>query len=323
MADPFLLPADAPLDLAAPPTSSGEQRLVVGVVFTVGGVAQDHDAGTLELVAGDAVLVETPEGLRQGTVAIGTHARHVVGPLRRVVRKVTEQDARAAAQLAAKEKLAMRFCLLRIRALKLDMKLVKVEGGLAGARMTFYFASDGRVDFRELVSNLARELRCRVEMRQIGVRDAARLVGGIGVCGRELCCSSWMKKFVPVSIKMAKDQGLSLNPQKVSGQCGRLLCCLTYEQETYKNLRAGLPKVGKSFRTPDGRVGKVRDVDVLRGRARVWFESGVEEFTREQIAAMAGALPPSPPEPDDDEETPSPKAPPPKKVGKKKMPAPH
>lgn len=297
-----------PLETRAAPTNPAPgpvpaTRRVAGVALVRGAVPHDFDAGELNLEFGDRVLVETPEGFRQGHVMIRPRVQEVPpAGLPRVVRKVHDGDDRLMATVATREAAARRFCMERIRALNLDMKLVKVEMAPRGGRAVFYFAAEHRVDFRELVSNLARQLRCRIEMRQIGVRDAAKMLGGFGVCGHELCCTAYMTRFAPVSIRMAKDQGLALNPQKVSGQCGRLLCCLTYEQETYRNLRAGLPRAGKAFNTVDGRKGRVRDVDVLRGRVRVWFESGVEEFTREQLPKVLGLPGPTPPELDDLEE---------------------
>lgn len=162
------------------------------------------------------------------------------------------------------------------------MKLVRAEFNRSGSQVSFYFSSEDRVDFRGLVRDLARQLRARIEMRQIGVRDQAKKVGGIGLCGRELCCSSWIHRFAPVSIRMAKDQGLALNPQKVSGVCGRLLCCLNYEQQAYKELRQGLPKIGKRTQTPLGE-GRVREVNVLRGKVRVQLPAGIKEFDRSEL----------------------------------------
>jgi cell fate regulator YaaT (PSP1 superfamily) len=251
---------------------------------------------------GDDVVVATEDGPRVGRVVVGPRPRVFPVAPPRVVRRASESDVRARATARSKEEEAFRFCTERIRALGLDMKLIRVDVLPGGGKAVFHFCSDHRVDFRELVANLARQLHCRVEMRQVGVRDAARVLGGLGVCGRELCCASCLRRFAPVSIRMAKDQGLALNPQKVSGQCGRLLCCLNYEQQTYHALRAGLPRAGKPVTTADGRRGRVKDVDVLRGSVRVVFDTGVEEFTREAWAKAAGApvgALPSPAEEDD------------------------
>jgi cell fate regulator YaaT (PSP1 superfamily) len=231
------------------------------------------DAGDLCLRAGDLVVVETDRGLSLGPLVSDPVCRLVPAALPRVLRAATPDDLRQAQRNCRREEEAYRFCCQRIRERGMPMKLVGVEYLHGGNKAVFYFSADGRVDFRELVKDLAYRLHTRVEMRQIGVRDASKVVGGLGVCGRILCCASWLQKFEPVSIRMAKVQNLSLNPQKVSGACGRLLCCLAYEQETYQALRAHLPRLGKSVMTPRGE-GKVTELDVLGQKARVTFADG-------------------------------------------------
>jgi cell fate regulator YaaT (PSP1 superfamily) len=274
--------AEAPAAVAERSGGRLVNRTVVGVVFAIGDAPHEVDCIGLLLEPGDRVLVETAREPRAGTVATRAQVK-AVDPrkLRRVIRRI--QDSQVALERSShQEREAFSFCQDQIRALKLPMKLVRVELGQGGARLTFHFASEERVDFRNLVRELARRFHARIEMRQIGVRDQAKMVGGLGLCGRELCCCSWIHRFAPVSIRMAKDQGLALNPQKVSGVCGRLLCCLNYEEEIYRELRVGLPKVGKRIQTPSGE-GRVRDVDVLQGRVRVLLESGLKEFTREDL----------------------------------------
>jgi cell fate regulator YaaT (PSP1 superfamily) len=228
--------------------------------------------------------VDTERGQVIALVAIASRRMSVGEPLRRIARLANDNDAKAREKLAVSEHEAYLYCKLRAKEMRLPIKVVRCEYPLsANGRTLFYFASEDRVDFRELVRDLGTRFRARVEMRQIGVRDEAKMVGGIGSCGRELCCSTFLPAFVPVSIKMAKDQGLVLNPTKVSGQCGRLKCCLVYEQDTYKEMRKGLPKVGKRVETPAGN-GKVVELDVLRQRIRVWFdEGGSETFPAEVV----------------------------------------
>jgi cell fate regulator YaaT (PSP1 superfamily) len=220
-----------------------------------------------------AYRFETERGPMQATVAVATRRTLTDGPLRRIVRAENDADQKAAERALVKEREAYQFCKQRIRERRLQMKLVRVEYPLGSGKAVFYFASEERIDFRELVRDLAQRLHGRIEMRQIGARDEAKMVGGIGSCGRELCCSTWLPAFVPISIKAAKDQGLVLNPSKLAGQCGRLKCCLVYEHDTYRELSKTLPKVGKRVVTPAGE-GKVVELDVLRQRVRVWFEEG-------------------------------------------------
>jgi cell fate regulator YaaT (PSP1 superfamily) len=244
----------------------------------------------VSLARGDRVVVETERGPLVGLVAVPARRRICLDPLKRVLRRATDGDEHARERNLTRERETFLFCKQRIRDRALPMKLVRVEYPLGPGKVLFYFSSEERVDFRDLVKDLAQRVHARVEMRQIGARDEAKLVGGIGSCGRELCCSTWLPAFVPVSIKMAKDQGLVLNPSKVSGQCGRLKCCLVYEQDTYKELRKGLPKTGKRVTTPAGE-GKVVELDVLRRRVRVWFDEGGSETFPADVVRLVGAQP--------------------------------
>ena len=244
---------------------------IVRIQFSTAGKLYDFSVGKTELKPGDRVIVETERGKSVGQV--------VAGPLemddaalpegtKQVQRLAEPSDLAIQAANTLKEKEAHKFCLNRIKERVMDMKLVKVEYLFDGSKAIFYFTADGRVDFRELVKDLAHAFHTRIEMRQIGVRDESKMVGGIGICGRELCCSSYLREFEPVSVKMAKEQSLALNPSKISGQCGRLLCCLSYEFDTYCSLRKGLPKCGK--RVQCGNVdGEVVKVNVLAGTVTV------------------------------------------------------
>ena len=226
----------------------------------------DFDAGSLELSHGDHVVVETERGVGVGQVVKPPveRAGGTTGSLALVKRKATADDMAAVERISQKEKEAFRFCSNRIIDRNMPMKLVRVEYQFDGSKAVFFFTADGRVDFRDLVKDLAHSFHTRIEMRQIGVRDEAKMTGGIGICGRELCCSSWLRDFQPVSVKMAKEQNLALNPNKISGQCGRLLCCLDYEYETYCCLRKNFPKCGKRVRTVNA-VGIVDKVNILTG----------------------------------------------------------
>lgn len=249
-------------------------RSIVGIKFSKAGRIYPFDSGNNHYRRGDTVLVDGERGTRTGEVAVASHRTvHRGKSLYRVLRRVndndrakTERHRQRAAELLASIKAA-------VRRQGLAMKVFRAELNQSGKKVMVYFASQERVDFRPLVKRLTHELRVRVEMRQTGVRDEAKAVGGIGSCGRELCCTTWLPEFVPVSIKMAKDQGLVLNPTKVSGQCGRLKCCLVYEQENYAKLRKGLPKLGKRVITEAG-DGRVVEVDVLRQRVRVSLGPG-------------------------------------------------
>jgi cell fate regulator YaaT (PSP1 superfamily) len=248
---------------------------LTGVKFRDAGTIYEFDSGDVSYVRGDKVVVDTDRGPALGVVAVGSRRASSVEPLRRIVRRSHSGDERQRERNQQKEREALVFCKQRIRERRMSMKLARVEYPLsaAGGRILFYFASEERIDFRDLVKDLAQKLHGRIEMRQIGARDEAKAVGGIGACGRELCCSTWLPAFVPISIKMAKDQGLVLNPGKLAGQCGRLKCCLVYEHSTYKEMSKTLPKMGKRVSTPAG-DGKVVELDVLGQKVRVWFEEG-------------------------------------------------
>ncbi len=244
---------------------------VVKVQFHTAGKLYDFNAGNLDLHPGDKVIVETERGRSIATVVIVPReysAADVPEVLKTVLKKAITEDLEAALRNASREKEAFDFCLAKIKERGMEMKLVRVEYLFDGSKAIFYFTADGRVDFRELVKDLAHAFRTRIEMRQIGVRDEAKMVGGIGICGRELCCSSFLREFEPVSVKMAKEQSLALNPTKISGQCGRLLCCLGYEYETYCTLRKCLPKCGKRVQC-GGVDGEVIKLNVLDGTVTV------------------------------------------------------
>ena len=220
---------------------------------------------------GDNVIVETANGLEFGTVAESNHEvddDRVVPPLKKALRVANDKDMQRLQDNKTKEADAFKICEEKITAHKLDMKLVSVEYSFDGGKITFFFTADGRVDFRELVKDLANHFHSRIELRQIGVRDEARMLGGVGICGQEYCCKRFLDDFLPVSIKMAKEQGLSLNPTKISGSCGRLMCCLNYEQESYEYLTSITPSVGSTVKTEQG-VGIVTDVNFITGNLTV------------------------------------------------------
>lgn len=239
---------------------------IVPLKFQNAGRQYDFNALSIELKPGDKVIVETDRG-RAMAIAV-TAPREVEESkapegLKPILRTATEEDLALADTNAAREQDAYRFCVQKIHSRQLEMKLVRAEYAFDGSKIIFFFTADGRIDFRELVKDLAHHFHTRIEMRQIGVRDEAKLVGGLGICGRELCCCSFLTQFNPVSVKMAKEQGLALNPSKISGQCGRLLCCLGYEFETYSQLRKGMPKTGKKIMWQD-REHEVINQDILR-----------------------------------------------------------
>ncbi|MEL6180414.1 MAG: stage 0 sporulation family protein [Myxococcota bacterium] len=260
----------------------------VQVQFASSFIKHTYDARLLELNQKDLVVVETSKG--PALARIASYVYRTVAPtgsLKRVLRLANREDERRAAQNQRKEEEAFRFALVRIRERSLPMKLIQVQYMHDGSKAIFYFSADGRIDFRELVKDLASRFRTRIEMRQIGVRDGARMVGGIGSCGRELCCSTFLEQFSPVSIRMAKDQGLTLNPKKVSGMCGRLMCCLVYEQQIYRKARKRLPRIGKPVRTALG-LGKIQNVDVLRERVSIFLEEEgqLEHFPVSEIIVL-------------------------------------
>ncbi len=273
---------------------------IAAVKFRDAGKLYDFDAGTLELSQNERVVVETDRGRALGSVVVPPRERErdESGPeLKKILRKATDEDLALAQKHAEQEEEARRFCMQRIKERRMDMKLVQAEYLFDGSKIVFYFTADGRVDFRELVKDLAHHFHTRIEMRQIGVRDEAKMIGGIGICGRELCCCTFLRDFNPVSVKMAKEQGLALNPSKISGQCGRLLCCLGYEFETYGHLRRALPKIGKKV-TLDGRQAEITGTEILKQQVTVRFENGeemrlsVEEIRQGEIAPKPEELPP-------------------------------
>ena len=256
---------------------------IVGVRFKSVGKIYYFDPGDLTLEVGTSVIVETARGVEMGTVAIANRLvdeSGVVQPLKKVVRAATKEDFKKVEDNEKKEAEAFVICAEKIKAHKLEMKLVDVEYTFDGSKVLFYFTADGRIDFRELVKDLASVFRTRIELRQIGVRDEAKMIGSYGICGRNLCCSQFLGDFAPVSIKMAKEQGLSLNPTKISGTCGRLMCCLKYEQEAYEGLLKVTPKQGAFVSTPDGK-GTVVSVNLLKGKVKVSIDGGREKQVTE------------------------------------------
>lgn len=245
---------------------------VIGVRFRRAGKIYYFSPMDLEIEEGMHVIVETARGIEYGYVVLGPREMEeekVIQPLKPVLRIATEEDDRTADENKIKEKEARKICLEKIRKHELDMKLIDVEYTFDNNKVLFYFTADGRVDFRELVKDLASVFRTRIELRQIGVRDETKILGGIGICGRPLCCSTFLPEFIPVSIKMAKEQNLSLNPIKISGVCGRLMCCLKNEEETYEYLNSKLPNIGDQVTTEDGLKGEVHSVSVLRQLVKV------------------------------------------------------
>ena len=246
--------------------------IIIGVRFREAGKVYYFDPCDLEIKAGDHVIVETARGKEYGYVVRGRSEvddDKVVPPLKPVLRKATEEDDRSAEKNRAKEKSAMVVCAEKIAKHNLEMKLIDCEYTFDGSKILFYFTADGRVYFRELVKDLAAVFRTRIELRQIGVRDETKIRGGIGICGRELCCHTYLADFAPVSVKMAKEQNLSLNPTKISGNCGRLMCCLKNEEDAYEYLNSRLPNLGDTVHTADGMVGEVSGLNVLKQRVKV------------------------------------------------------
>ena len=245
---------------------------VIGVRFRQAGKIYFFSPGKLHIKQGDKVIVETARGIEFGSVVSGPKevpTENIMQPLKSVIRVATEEDKRNEERNREKEKEAFKVCLEKIREHELDMKLINAEYTFDNNKVLFYFTAEGRIDFRELVKDLAAVFRTRIELRQIGVRDETKIRGGIGICGRPLCCHTYLSEFAPVSIKMAKEQNLSLNPTKISGVCGRLMCCLTNEEETYEELNSRLPAIGDFVTTPDGLKGEVQSVSVLRQLVKV------------------------------------------------------
>ena len=251
---------------------------VVGVKFKETGKAYFFAPGNFEPACGEAVIVETARGLEYGIVSQTVREiseEEIVAPLKELIRIATEQDKIQVEKNKKREKEAFTICEEKILKHKLDMKLVDVEYTFDANKILFYFTAEGRVDFRELVKDLAAVFKTRIELRQIGIRDEAKMLGGLGICGRKLCCSSFLDGFHPVSIKMAKEQGLSLNPTKISGNCGRLMCCLKYEQNCYDEYARIAPSQGAIVMTPNGK-GTVQSITMLKGIAKVMLEGDTE-----------------------------------------------
>ncbi len=272
-------------DQAAP--ASGTVANIIGIKFATAGKIYRYDAGDAIYRRGEEVVVDSDRGPRVGTVAVPPRRRpHTGAALKRVLRHPGSNDRRTLERNAQLERDSLLAAREAVRKARLEMKVFRAELSYSGKKLRLYFTSEDRIDFRDLARDLSRDLHMRVEMRQIGVRDQAKMLGGIGSCGMELCCSTWLPEFAPVSIKNAKDQGLVLNPTKVSGQCGRLKCCLVYEQALYAELRKGLPKLGKRVITEIGE-GRVVEVDVLRQRVRVSHVTGdIAVFGSSEVQPM-------------------------------------
>lgn len=265
---------------------------VISVRFKEVGKSYYFDPGDIQIKKGDKVIVETARGIECGEVTMEPRdvpEEEIVKPLKKVIRPATEEDIAKAESNRAKEREAYAVCVKKIADHKLDMKLVDVEYTFDGSKLLFYFTADGRVDFRQLVKDLAGVFRTRIELRQIGVRDESKMIGGLGMCGRPFCCSTFLGDFQPVSIKMAKEQGLSLNPVKISGTCGRLMCCLKYEQNAYEHLLKITPKYGAIVQTPEGR-GMVIENSLLTGQLKVRLDKNREGlpvyFHRDDVSVI-------------------------------------
>ena len=257
---------------------------VAGVRFKTAGKIYYFDPDTFDVKNGDSVIVETARGMEFGTVTMDVQEvpeTEIVAPLKKIIRIATPEDHKKHKENVKKKERALQLCQEKIDKHGLVMKLIDVEYTFDNSKIIFYFTADGRVDFRELVKDLAGVFKMRIELRQIGVRDEAKMMGGIGSCGRALCCHSWLADFEPVSIKMAKVQSLSLNPSKISGICGRLMCCLKYENDIYMEMRKGMPEPGERIKTPDG-LGKVVDTNLLQNiiRVRLYLEEKPENGGR-------------------------------------------
>lgn len=257
---------------------------IVGVRFRTAGKIYYFDPKNMMIKRGEHVIVETARGVEYGRVVTGTRdvpENTVIQPLKPVLRVATAEDDERVRRNHIREKDAYVICQEKIRKHKLEMKLIDVEYTFDNNKVLFYFTADGRIDFRELVKDLASVFKTRIELRQIGVRDETKILGGIGSCGRPLCCHSYLAEFAPVSIKMAKEQNLSLNPTKISGVCGRLMCCLKNEEETYEYLNSRLPNPGDTVTLPDGQKGEVHSVNVLRQKVKVLVDAGDEKELQE------------------------------------------
>ena len=267
--------------------------VIAGVQFQKNGKIYNYDVGSLEISQNDYVIADTSHGIDLGQVTVLTSQdsqNDAVPPLKKIIRIATEKDLQISAENREKEKDAFSICQKKIAEHKLDMKLVSVEYAFDNSKALFYFTANGRVDFRSLVKDLASVFKMRIELRQIGVRDEARMIGGLGPCGLQICCGSFLDEFQPVSIKMAKEQNLSLNPTKISGVCGRLMCCLKYEQDHYEQARKIMPRIGKEVITPDGN-GIVSDLNILKESVFVRITNGdsseIKEYPLDAIQKVA------------------------------------
>lgn len=264
---------------------------VIGVRFRNAGKVYFFDPAGKDIHTGEHVIVETARGIEYGYVVLGSRQveeSKVVQPLKPVIRMATKEDEEVEKRNKSKEKDAFKICLEKIKKHNLQMKLIDAEYTFDNNKVLFYFTADGRIDFRELVKDLAAVFKTRIELRQVGVRDETKIVGGVGICGRALCCHSYLSEFIPVSIKMAKEQNLSLNPTKISGVCGRLMCCLKNEEETYEELNSKLPNMGDYVTTDDGLKGEVHSVSVLRQQVKVVVtvnkdEKEIREYKVDQL----------------------------------------
>ena len=264
---------------------------VIGVRFRAAGKIYYFDPADRQIKIGDHVIVETARGIEYGYVVLGNREvdeTKVIPPLKPVIRMATDEDRAIEAKNKEKEKEAFKICQEKIKKHNLEMKLIDAEYTFDNNKVLFYFTADGRIDFRELVKDLASVFKTRIELRQVGVRDETKILGGIGICGRPLCCHSYLSEFIPVSIKMAKEQNLSLNPTKISGVCGRLMCCLKNEEETYEVLNSKLPGIGDTVTTADGLRGEVHSVNVLSQTVKVIVvvdkdEKEIREYKVDQL----------------------------------------
>lgn len=257
---------------------------VIGVRFRQAGKIYNFSPADFQVKVGDHVIVETARGIEYGSVVQGIREvadDKVIMPLKSVIRIATEEDDKKAIENNEKEKKAFKICKEKIAKHGLEMKLIETEYTFDNNKVLFYFTADGRIDFRELVKDLASIFKTRIELRQVGVRDETKMLGGIGICGRTLCCNTYLSEFIPVSIKMAKEQSLSLNPTKISGICGRLMCCLKNEQEAYEELNSNLPDIGEKVKTFDGFKGEVVSVNVLRQKVKIVVEVDDEREIKE------------------------------------------
>ena len=287
-------PVSPGFDTLPPEATETPMVTVADIQFKKGGKVYYFDPGSLSLTAGDEVIIDTARGPEYGFCSGGNHdvpRSQVIPPLRQVIRVATDRDKQVRQEYKKKEFEALSVCQQKVAEHKLDMKLVSAEYSFDGSKILFYFTADGRVDFRDLVKDLAAIFRTRIELRQIGVRDEAKMLGGLGICGRPFCCKQFLDDFQPVSIKMAKTQSLSLNPTKISGTCGRLMCCLKYEQDSYEELYRTTPRAGALVKTAEGK-GIVEDANLLTGKLRVKIEKSDNVITvgKEDVEVLKQAV---------------------------------